>query len=186
MSDFLGNLAARSLGLAAVVRPRVASLFEPSPTVASTAGMLDGRALGEAEGVPAARPTATIEVTDSVQVRSGSFLEQNGHEGDRGRAIARVTSHTLRRPTEGSSWRRLCASAKMSSASSRARPTTLAVRRANSLPRPSRSSPAEPSVECASPRPTIGTMTLSPAVGCTSTVRPPFSFSTLEMADAVV
>ena len=35
----------------------------------------------------------------------------------------------------------------------------------------------------ASPRPTIGTMTLSPAVGCTSTFMPPFSFSTLAMAD---
>ena len=38
----------------------------------------------------------------------------------------------------------------------------------------------------ASPRPTIGTITLSPAVGCTSTFMPAFSFSTLEIADAVV
>ena len=37
-----------------------------------------------------------------------------------------------------------------------------------------------------SPRPTIGTMTLSPAVGCTSTFTPAFSFSTLAIADAVV
>ena len=37
-----------------------------------------------------------------------------------------------------------------------------------------------------SPRPTIGMMTWSPAVGCTSTFMPPFSFSTLAMAEAVV
>ena len=37
-----------------------------------------------------------------------------------------------------------------------------------------------------SPRPTIGLMTWSPAVGCTSMFMPPFSFSTLEMAEAVV
>ena len=37
-----------------------------------------------------------------------------------------------------------------------------------------------------SPRPTIGTMTLSPAVGCTSTLVPPFSFITLAIAEAVV
>ena len=38
----------------------------------------------------------------------------------------------------------------------------------------------------ASPRATIGIMTLSPAVGCTSMLRPAFSFTTLAMADAVV
>ena len=37
-----------------------------------------------------------------------------------------------------------------------------------------------------SPRPTSGLMTLSPAVGCTSMFTPPFSFITLEMADAEV
>ena len=37
-----------------------------------------------------------------------------------------------------------------------------------------------------SPRPTSGLMTLSPAVGCTSMFTPPFSFTTLEMAEAVV
>ena len=37
-----------------------------------------------------------------------------------------------------------------------------------------------------SPRPTIGTITWSPALGCTSMLMPPFSFSTLEMAEAVV
>ena len=37
-----------------------------------------------------------------------------------------------------------------------------------------------------SPRPTIGTITLSPAVGCTSTFMPAFSLSTLETALAVV
>ena len=37
-----------------------------------------------------------------------------------------------------------------------------------------------------SPRPTIGTRTLSPAVGCTSMLMPPFSFTTLAMADALV
>ena len=38
----------------------------------------------------------------------------------------------------------------------------------------------------ASPRLTIGMMTVSPAVGCTSTFMPAFSFSTLAMAEAVV
>ena len=38
----------------------------------------------------------------------------------------------------------------------------------------------------ASPRPTIGMITLSPAVGCTSTLRFAFSFSTFATADAVV
>ena len=38
----------------------------------------------------------------------------------------------------------------------------------------------------ASPRPTIGMMTVSPAVGCTSTFRPAFSLSTLAIDDAVV
>ena len=37
-----------------------------------------------------------------------------------------------------------------------------------------------------SPRPTMGTMTLPPAAGCTSMFTPPFSFITLEMAEAVV
>ena len=37
-----------------------------------------------------------------------------------------------------------------------------------------------------SPRPTIGLMTWSPADGCTSMFMPPFSFSTLAMAAAVV
>ena len=37
-----------------------------------------------------------------------------------------------------------------------------------------------------SARPTIGTITWSPALGCTSMFMPPFSFSTLEIADAVV
>ena len=37
-----------------------------------------------------------------------------------------------------------------------------------------------------SPRPTSGLMTWSPAVGCTSMFMPPFSFTTLEMAEAVV
>jgi hypothetical protein len=37
-----------------------------------------------------------------------------------------------------------------------------------------------------SPRPTIGTSTLSPAVGCTSMLMPPFSFTTLETAEALV
>ena len=35
----------------------------------------------------------------------------------------------------------------------------------------------------ASPRPTSGMMTLPPAAGCTSTLRPAFSFIALEMAD---
>ena len=38
----------------------------------------------------------------------------------------------------------------------------------------------------ASPRPTIAIITVSPAVACTSVLRPPFSFSTLEMAELVV
>ena len=38
----------------------------------------------------------------------------------------------------------------------------------------------------ASLRPTIGTITLSPAVGWTRTLMPAFSFSTLAIADAVV
>ena len=37
-----------------------------------------------------------------------------------------------------------------------------------------------------SPRPTIGLITWSPAVGCTSMLMPPLSFITLEMAEAVV
>ena len=38
----------------------------------------------------------------------------------------------------------------------------------------------------ASPRATIGMITWSPAVGCTSTFMPAFSFSTLATAEAVV
>ena len=38
----------------------------------------------------------------------------------------------------------------------------------------------------ASPRPTMAIITVSPAVGCTSVLRPPFSFSTLAMAEPVV
>ena len=38
----------------------------------------------------------------------------------------------------------------------------------------------------ASPRPTIAIITDSPAVACTSVLRPPFSFSTLAMAELVV
>ncbi len=38
----------------------------------------------------------------------------------------------------------------------------------------------------ASPRATMGTITWSPAVGCTSTLSPAFSLSTLAAADAVV
>ena len=38
----------------------------------------------------------------------------------------------------------------------------------------------------ASPRPTIAIITDSPAVACTSVLRPPFSFSTLEIAELVV
>ena len=38
----------------------------------------------------------------------------------------------------------------------------------------------------ASPRLTMAIITVSPAVACTSVLRPPFSFSTLEMAELVV
>ena len=38
MSDYLANLAARGLGLAAVVRPRLASLFEPLPVAHHATG----------------------------------------------------------------------------------------------------------------------------------------------------
>ena len=38
----------------------------------------------------------------------------------------------------------------------------------------------------ASPRPTIAIITDSPAVACTSVLSPPFSLSTLEIAELVV
>jgi len=38
----------------------------------------------------------------------------------------------------------------------------------------------------ASPRPTMAMITVSPAVGCTSVLSPPFSFNTLAMAELVV
>ena len=56
MSNFLSSLAARSLGLAEVVRPRVASLFEPpQAAAASNMGML-GSLFEKDRGEPEARP----------------------------------------------------------------------------------------------------------------------------------
>jgi hypothetical protein len=82
MSDFLNNLAARSLGLAEVVRPRAASLFE---------GVLD------------ARPSAAFEVGHFAEPPSRSSSPPDGDEREQGHAIAPVTSDPPgRQPIEGS------------------------------------------------------------------------------------
>lgn len=62
MSDFLGRLAARTLGLAPVVAPRLPSLFEPpAGPVALPAALTERPALGleeeEHDAVPEPRPT---------------------------------------------------------------------------------------------------------------------------------
>ena len=106
MSDFLGNLVGRSLGLAEIVRPRVATLFEPPPAgVTSLAGRFDGRSRDEGEGAAPPMPAA-IESSDSVQPASASFRKRDAHERDRAPAIAPAPSDPSRGPTESlrSAW----------------------------------------------------------------------------------
>ncbi len=101
MSDFLSNLAARSLGSAEVVRPRLASLFEPPrPSVASSAGMLDGPSVFE-DVVPDARPAAALEVTRLVESRPTSYAEDRGRNTQMQRTVVPAASDSPSRPTEG-------------------------------------------------------------------------------------
>ena len=96
MSDFLSNLAARSLGSSEVVRPRLASLFEPPrPAVASSAGVLDGPSVLE-EVLPAA-----LELTRLVESRPATYAEDGGRDTQMQRAVVPAASDSPARPTEG-------------------------------------------------------------------------------------
>ena len=103
MGDFLSNLAARSLGVAEVVQPQIASLFEPPPAaVLPRAPMLEVPSLIEQEDVEGdARPAAaTPDVTHAVERPSAPF--SRGHEGrerETIHAIAPAASEPPERPT---------------------------------------------------------------------------------------
>jgi len=102
MSDFLSNLAARSLGLAEFVRPQVASLFEPPrAAVASRAGILDLPSAFE-EVVLDARPSAALEVSHFVEPPSPSSSQQDGRESEQVHAVGPATSDPPGQPTQGS------------------------------------------------------------------------------------
>lgn len=83
MSDFLGSLAARSLGSAEVVRPRVAWLFEPPWASAPTAATEESRVEREG-GVLAAR---TGEIAYPVAPPPMSYSQADAPMGDWVRAI---------------------------------------------------------------------------------------------------
>jgi hypothetical protein len=103
MSDFLSNLAARSLGLVEVVRPRPASLFEPPrATVASGAGIPDMPSPLEEVGLDA-RPSAALEVGHFVEPPPASSSPPDGDEREEVHAIAPATSDPQgRQPIESS------------------------------------------------------------------------------------
>lgn len=101
MSDFLSNLAARSLGVAEVVRPRVASLFEPAGVAASWAGILDLPSVHKDVALNA-RPSAPLEFTHFFEPPSAPSSQPDRHEGGQIHAIAPATSDRAGRSTEGS------------------------------------------------------------------------------------
>jgi hypothetical protein len=101
MGDFLSNLAARSLGSTEVMRPRLASLFEPPrPDVASNARLLDGPSVAE-EVVQEASPPAALEITRLVALRPASNVEDRGGDTRTQRAVVPGASDPPGRPTEG-------------------------------------------------------------------------------------
>ncbi|HEY0376655.1 MAG TPA: hypothetical protein VGC87_06840 [Pyrinomonadaceae bacterium] len=73
MSNFLDNLASRSLGLAPVARPRLASRFEPPPNAprlpASAPAEGDGNERGVEGGARNARPEARQPETRAAEYR---------------------------------------------------------------------------------------------------------------------
>lgn len=103
MNDFLSHLAARTLGLGEVVRPRVSAIFEPLPApVPPRTEMRDGLAHfaeEEDDGLDAP-PAATQDVTRSVERRLLTSSGRDGSEGERVTAIVPATSEPPARPIE--------------------------------------------------------------------------------------
>ena len=89
MSDFLTHLAARTLGLGNIVRPRVAALFEPPGAAeGGRLGAVDGRATPGVEGAMVA-PLTAVEVADFVDRSRTPSLREDRRDDDSGHAVAR-------------------------------------------------------------------------------------------------
>jgi len=72
MSDYLSNLAARSLNLTEVIKPRLPALFEPPQGSSGIVGVLPLRT--ESETVPAAREDATPHTIPSDRLESAQSI----------------------------------------------------------------------------------------------------------------
>jgi hypothetical protein len=100
VSDFLSSLAARSLGLAEVVRPRVASLFEPRGVAAASHARSLRGFFEDEDGVPGARSTVAVETTRSREP-APAFPPRHDERGDeKVDSIEPVASERTERATE--------------------------------------------------------------------------------------
>jgi hypothetical protein len=101
MTDYLNNLAARSLQLSPVVRPRLPSLYEPSSMAAGHASAVhedETSTVSASDGprtLPLARPRAKFEMgsgTNAIET------ENNNNAGPAGTATLQANGVTLSAP----------------------------------------------------------------------------------------
>ncbi|HYJ87992.1 MAG TPA: hypothetical protein VEW46_18140, partial [Pyrinomonadaceae bacterium] len=90
MSDYLTNIVARTLGLAAVVQPRLSSLFEPLPVSPGNASIPSFES--EATGQYESSSTSTSEVLGRTLVSRADEVQPGVTGHSESREIDRAVS----------------------------------------------------------------------------------------------